>query len=329
MTPQTYMDAYRGFATAMPRFTASVFETPKRYLIAAGPDGNKPLERVAWTRDFMRALTSYRQPPIAGYDLHFYDWNMDTEDDTPVQFDQAGWDRVINGCLELEEVIEEQWALLQEGLALLPEPESTMDRRLERIDLVVGEWGNWHRDAFFARPALYQQVTMRDAITTALTLDLLQRSCDKVTVACNAQTINVLNSLILTEGEHTILTPNFDVFMMYKPHRGATALRVAREDEASGVHTFASVADDEVLVNLTNIAMSEAADVELDFAVPVRLEQMETLASPDPTAHNTEDAPDAVRRTAKTLDGAVGRSHRVQLVPGSVNVVRARIVATN
>ena len=81
-----------------------------------------------------------------------------------------------------------------------------------------------------------------------------------------------------------------------------------------------------LLVNLTNVAMSVAADVELDFAVPVRLEHLETLASAEPTAHNTVEAPDAVRRLATTLEGDVGLSHRLRLVPGSVNVLRARIV---
>jgi alpha-N-arabinofuranosidase len=328
MTPQTYMDAYRAFASGMPSFTSSVMETSSIYPIAAGPDGNKPLERVAWTRELMQALTSFRQPPIAAYDIHFYNWNVDHEEDTPVRFDREGWDRVIHGSLELEDVIEEQWALIQEGLALVPAPEVALGPPpLKHIDLIVGEWGNWHRDAFFARPALFQQVTMRDAITTALTLDILQRNCDKVAVACNAQTVNVLNALILTEGEHTVLTPNYDVFMMYKAHRGATALQVSRVDEASGVHVFASVTEDVVLVNLINVAMSDEAEVELDFAVPVRLEQVESLASDEPTAHNTADSPDAVRRVATTLAGDPGRSHRVRLAPGSVNLLRARVVA--
>ena len=105
---------------------------------------------------------------------------------------------------------------------------------------------------------------MRDAITTALTLDLLQRNCDKVTMACNAQTINVLNSLILTEGDRTILTPNYDVFMMYKAHRGMTALDVARNDsEDSAVYTFASRNEDgtQLLINLTNAHMNDGAEV--------------------------------------------------------------------
>ncbi|HEY0215629.1 MAG TPA: alpha-L-arabinofuranosidase C-terminal domain-containing protein [Cellulomonas sp.] len=323
MTPQSYLDAYRPYAAAMPHFTKSVFDAPAGYPIASGPDGNKPRERVEWTRDFFRALAEYRQPPIAGYDLHFYNWNIDHEDDTPTRFDQAGWDRVIAGCLELEEVILEQWALIQEGLALVPEPESSLDTRLTHVDLIVGEWGNWHRDAFYARPALYQQVTMRDAITTALTLDLLQRHCDKVSMACNAQTVNVLNSLILTEGDQTVLTPNYDVFMMYKPHRGAAALAVEPVDAPSGVHAFASATDDAVLVNLTNVSMTEPAEVELAFAVPVRLESVETLRADSPTAHNTVDAPDAVRRTTTVLDAAAATTHVVRVAAGSVNVVRA------
>ncbi|WP_201774800.1 alpha-L-arabinofuranosidase C-terminal domain-containing protein [Demequina salsinemoris] len=216
-------------------------------------------------------------------------------------------------------------ALIEEGLANVPQPESTLEPRLEHIDLVVGEWGNWHRDAFFARPALYQQVTMRDAITTALTLDILQRHADKISIACNAQTVNVLNSVILTDGDATILTPNFDVFMMYKAHRGATALTVAPVDETSGAHVFASVADDGTIrVNLTNPSMTDEVEVEIDFAVPVRLDQRETLAAATPTDHNTAEAPDAVRRVAERIDGEASGRHTVRLPAGSVTVLTAQ-----
>ncbi|MEP7765490.1 alpha-L-arabinofuranosidase C-terminal domain-containing protein [Sanguibacter sp. 25GB23B1] len=324
MTPTSYLDEYRRYSAALPRFTQSVLDAPAAYPIAVGPDGNKPLERVAWTRDLFRALATYRQPPISGYDLHFYNWNIDHETDSPTSFDEAGWDRVIQGSLELEEVLVEQWDLMQEGLALVPEPEFSLDTRLTHVDLIVGEWGNWHRDAFYARPALYQQVTMRDAITTALTLDILQRHCDKVSMACNAQTVNVLNSLILTEGESTILTPNFDVFMMYKAHRGATALAVDPVDAATGVHAFASVGADGILVNLTNVHMTDDVEVELTFPTPVRLESIETLRSDEPTRFNSVEHPDAVRRVTTPLQTGEASSHVVRLPAGSVNVVQVR-----
>lgn len=325
MTPQTYMDEYRRFASAMPSFVTDVFDATPLRAIASGPDGNKPRERVKWTEDFFRLLAEYRQPKIDGYDLHFYNWNIDDDADTPTEFDEAGWERVVNGCLELEDILRDQWTLMERGLALINEPESPMDTKLTHVDLVIGEWGNWHRTAFTARPALKQQVTMRDAVTTALTLDLLQRNCDKVSMACNAQTINVLNSLILTEGDHTVLTPNYDVFMMFRSHRGATALDVPRRDAESPVYVFASLAaDGTVLVDLTNTAMTDASDVELRFPSDMRLESMDTLAADDPHECNTTDDPDRVRAVSVPVDGMVSSSHTINLPAASVSTLRFR-----
>lgn len=323
-TARSYLDAYRTFATAMPRFTTGVLEPSTMYPIASGPDGNKPQERVEWTRDFFRGLGEYRVPPIAGYDMHFYNWNL-VEGETPIDFDEAGWDRVINGCLELEEVILEQRRLMDEGIAALPVPESDFFSPPVSVDLILGEWGNWHRDSFVARPALYQQVTMRDAITTALTLDILHRHGDEVTMACNAQTVNVLNALLLTEGEHTIRTPNFDVFMMYKAHQGATALRAEARDADSGAHVFTSRSGDTVTVNLINPHMTRDVDVELEFEASVTVMAMEVLTSDVPTRHNTASEPDAVRSRAVAVDGRSDTMHRVELPAGSVTVVRVHL----
>lgn len=328
MTPQTYMDEYRRYASAMPSFTTDLFTPTPMVAIASGPDGNKPRERVKWTEDFFRLLAEYRQPKIDGYDLHFYNWNIDDDRDTPTEFDEAGWNRVVGGCLELEDILREQWTLMNQGLALINEPEGPLDSKLDHVDLVVGEWGNWHKTAFLARPALRQQVTMRDAVTTALTLDLLQRNCDKVTMACNAQTINVLNSLILTEGERTVLTPNYDVFMMYRGHRGATALDVPRRDTESPVYVFASLGEDSrtLLVDLTNAAMYDAADIDLKFPVDVRLESMTTLAAGDPHECNTADDPDLVRAAGIPVGGDVAQSHAVTLPAASVSTLRFTVV---
>lgn len=337
MTPSTYLDEYRRFASAMPSFTTDVFAPSPMYAIACGPDGNKPRERVKWTEDFFRGLAEYRQPRINGYDLHFYNWNVDDDADTPTEFDEHGWDKVIAGCLELEDILRDQWRLMNDGLALIAEPETAMDAKLTHVDLIIGEWGNWHKPAFFARPALKQQVTMRDAVTTALTLDLLQRNCDKVSMACNAQTINVLNSLILTEGEQTILTPNYDVFMMYQPHRGAVALDVPRADAADDhVYVFASKSGDgsELFVNLTNAHMGSVAETTLVLPAGARIVRMRELASADPHDCNTADAPDLVRARdvdiedkgrVKVRPGASTCEITVRLDPASVNTLRVAL----
>ncbi len=327
MTPQTYMDEYRKFASAMPKFTSSIFETSPMYAIASGPDTNKPRESVTWTQDFFAELSSYRQPPIQGYDMHFYNWNITDPSDTPTEFTREGWNRVINGCLELEDIIHTQSELVRDGLRRIHEPEVAMDTKLEHVDLIIGEWGNWHYSAFTAQPALKQQATMRDAITTALTLDLLQRNCDKVSMACNAQTVNVLNSLILTDGEQMVITPHYDVFMMYQPHRGATALNVPRQDPESGAYVFASEHDGVITVNITNASMDAQKDVTVQFADAVEILGIKRLEAQDPHTCNTPDNPDAIRAYQVNEVHDDGTELNYTSPAASVSVITARIIS--
>ena len=67
---------------------------------------------------------------------------------------------------------------------------------------------------------------MRDALVAALTLNIFNRHCERVTMANIAQTINVLQALILTEegSDRMILTPTYHIFEMYKVHQDATLL---------------------------------------------------------------------------------------------------------
>ena len=53
-------------------------------------------------------------------------------------------------------------------------------------------------------------------------------------MACIAQLINVLQSVILTEGEKMILTPTYHIFHMYKYHQDAEFLH----SDLTGVDTI-------------------------------------------------------------------------------------------
>ncbi|TCD54048.1 alpha-L-arabinofuranosidase [Alloscardovia theropitheci] len=326
MTARMYMDKYRQFASSMPKFTSSIFEQSPIYAIASGPDTNKPRESVKWTEDIFAELSQYRQPPIHGYDMHFYNWNISDPEDTPTDFTQEGWNRVIHGCLELEDIIQTQSQLVNSGLKYIPQPEGFWDSKLEHVDLIIGEWGNWHYSAFNARPALQQQVSMRDAITTALTLDLLQRNCDKISMACNAQTVNVLNSLVLTDGKDMVITPNYDVFMMYQPHQNATALNVPRQDSQSGAYIFASQKDNRITINITNASMDAAKDVNVVFANDVEIMGMKRLESDDPHTCNTFDDPDAIRAYTVNDEFNDGMEFNFHVPAASITVISARIL---
>lgn len=323
-TAQGYAAEYRKYSTAAPSFRKDFGdrETEPLRLILSGPDGNKPRERVRWTRDLFRAFGEYRCPPFYGVDLHFYNWNLQNPEETETRFTREDWDRVVRGCFELEDVINEQYTLIREGLAALPEPEGPFPAGERRCALLVGEWGNWHGCAFGARPALFQQVSMRDAVTTALTLDIFHRNCDKVAAACVAQTVNVLNSLFLTQGERFLKTPNYDVFEMYQPHRGAEALSLQTEGGTGGLHSFASRKGNSICINLVNAGYDASEEAALQLPPAYTFRSGRQLASADPTDANTWDAPDLVRARDFAQVRQEGGAFCVSLPPASVTVLR-------
>ena len=82
--------------------------------------------------------------------------------------------------------------------------------------LIVDEWGVWYRPGEEIAPKylLSQPLTMRDALHTAVTLDIFNRHADKIAMANVAQTINCLHSLFLAEGDRFVRTPAYYVFEM-------------------------------------------------------------------------------------------------------------------
>lgn len=64
---------------------------------------------------------------------------------------------------------------------------------------------------------------------------------------------------VLTQGEHTILTPNYYVFDMYKPHRDAVLLeinivcdQVGGKEKVAQIYGLASEKDNIITLNLIN-----------------------------------------------------------------------------
>ena len=97
----------------------------------------------------------------------------------------------------------------------------------KRVALVVDEWGIWTNVEPGTNPGfLYQQNSMRDALVAATTLNIFNNHCDRVRMANLAQTVNVLQALILTKGHQMLLTPTYHVFDLYKVHQDAKWLPV-------------------------------------------------------------------------------------------------------
>ncbi|MBS1529513.1 MAG: alpha-N-arabinofuranosidase, partial [Bacteroidetes bacterium] len=97
----------------------------------------------------------------------------------------------------------------------------------KKVALVVDEWGVWTDVEPGTNPGfLYQQNSLRDALIAATNLNIFNNHCDRVKMANLAQTVNVLQSLILTDNDKMLLTPTYHVFDLYKVHQDAKFLPV-------------------------------------------------------------------------------------------------------
>lgn len=202
LTPDEYAGLYRRFSSWEPHYGL-----PLR-LVASGPNGTD----YDWTASFFERILGSRpiRPPF-GWALHYYT-DMPpaagaSEDDI-----YAGY-AVAN---RMEEILLGHWSAMG-----VHDP-------AHQTRLVVDEYGPWYHAAEVPPTAALglPQVTMRDALITALTLDILNRHAEKVGMATCAQLINCLDSLLLSHADQFVTTPVFSVFDMYKDHQGARAVRV-------------------------------------------------------------------------------------------------------
>ncbi|MCX6907659.1 MAG: alpha-N-arabinofuranosidase, partial [Verrucomicrobia bacterium] len=70
---------------------------------------------------------------------------------------------------------------------------------------------------------------MGDALVAAVTLDIFNNHCGRVRMANIAQTVNVMQSVILTDGEKMLVIPTYHVFEMFNVHHGATMIPIDLE----------------------------------------------------------------------------------------------------
>ncbi len=148
-----------------------------------------------------------------------------------------------------------------------------------------------------------------------------------------AQTINVLQAMILTDGPRMVLTPSYHVFEMYKVHQDATLLPLVMENEIVERHgqripeISASASRDaqgRVHLSLCNLNAEIAAEVALELrgtATPPRSLGGRILTAPRMDSRNDFDHPEEV---VPRPFAAVAVDHgkaRLQLPPMSVVVV--------
>ena len=144
-----------------------------------------------------------------------------------------------------------------------------------------------------------------------------------------AQTINVLQAMILTDKEKMLLTPTYHVFEMFKVHQGATTLKldlttpdyVLGDAKLPAVSASASRdAAGKVHLSLVNTNPREAVTIACTLdgvaAGPVT---GRVLTAPSMNAHNTFAAPDTVK--PQPFTGAQRTDSRLTVTLPAMSVV--------
>ena len=120
-----------------------------------------------------------------------------------------------------------------------------------------------------------------------------------------AQTVNVLQAVLLTDGAQLIRTPTYHVFEMNKRHHDAARLDVhfaspvdARPVGDLSLRTLsmsASTKDGSALLSLTNLDAASARTVEVDLrGAAFDVGRARILTAAQLADHNTAEQPDRV-----------------------------------
>jgi alpha-N-arabinofuranosidase len=282
MRPEYYADEYRRYATYLRNFGEN-----KLYKVACGANADD----YNWTEVLMKNAGKY----MDGLSLHYYtmplDWSQPKG--SAVDFDEKEWFGILQMTLYMEKLIEKNIEIMDK-----------YDEK-KQVGLIVDEWGAWYQVEPGTNPGfLYQQNTLRDAIVAAINLNLFNNHCDRIQMANLAQMVNVLQSVILTEGDKMILTPTYHVFKMFSVHQNAELLETNLEktyyqygEEKIDQLSASSSMDSEgnIHISLCNLDPSNEIELNCELLGASKSKISGTiLTSKEMNARNTFETQDAI-----------------------------------
>ncbi|MEJ6951775.1 alpha-N-arabinofuranosidase [Natronospora cellulosivora (SeqCode)] len=284
MRPEYYADLYRRYQTYVRNYGDN-----KIFKIAGGAN----VDDYHWTEVLMERAAKF----MDGLSLHYYTVPKVWEDKgSATDFDKDEWFATMKKTLYMEELIQKHGTIMDKY-----DPE-------KRVGLIIDEWGTWFNVEEGTNPGfLYQQNSLRDALVAGINLNIFNNNCDRVQMANIAQTINVLQAMILTRGEEMLLTPSYHVFEMYKVHQDADLLdfNLVCEDYQDGdesipaVNASASI-NENGEINITLCNLNPDKDIKINSILnsqeyKVSDSSARVLTANELNAHNTFENKDLVK----------------------------------
>ncbi len=322
MRPQYYGDLFRRYQTYVRNY-----------------DTKKPIQKICcganandyeWTKDVLKTTHEHTQPEFHGFmdglSLHYYTVpNTWSEKGSATEFTKEEWYKTLHKAYGMEDLVTRHGTIMDEY-----DPE-------KKIGMIVDEWGCWFDVEPGTNPGfLYQQNSVRDALVAGLTLNIFNKHCDRVKMANIAQTVNVLQSVILTEGPDMVKTPTYHVFHMYRHHQGAKLLHSTLLGvEETGIDEWKvpaiteSVSENEegiITVTLNNLSAEKEERVEIQLGDgTASMEILEAnIVTGNMDAYNTFDEPENVTEQTMTDVKSDGNQLIVTLPACSVAELRFR-----
>ena len=299
MTPEFYANLYRQYQTYIRQYNR---ESPIKKIA-----GGANVADDFWTRGVLSTCFKAPHPDFAhgfmdGLSLHYYVHPQGWEKKgSATDFDEAEYYTTMRKALYMEELIRLHGGIMDEY-----DPD-------KKIGMIVDEWGTWYTVEPGTNPGfLYQQNTVRDALVAGVTLNIFNKHSDRVRMACVAQMVNVLQAVILTEGEKMLLTPTYHVMHMYRHHQGAELVE-SKLHGVRGVGTGESAIpqlqesvsvdrDGVITVTLVNLSAGDSETVNIELAQSgYRVAEARIVTGADVHDYNTFDEPGKVHE--RNFDG--------------------------
>jgi alpha-N-arabinofuranosidase len=309
MTAEYYANIYRQYTTFM----------------TSG--GGRPLYRIAsgansadyhWTEVLMRDIPKHLLDGVGVHHYSVIDWNAKS---SATQFTEAQYYLTMKQAWRMEELVTKHAAIMDKY-----DPKN-------QVAMIVDEWGGWYEVEPGTNGAfLFQQNTMRDAMIAGVTLNIFNNHARRVKMANLAQTVNVLQAVILTEGNKLLLTPTYHVMEMYNVHQDALMVPMqftsppveGNADQLPAISAAASRDKSGKLhVSLTNIDLKKTHVVEITLEGRSAYKTVggRILASGKVQDHNSFDQPNRVVPKNYTGANLSGNRLRLSLPPNSVLVL--------
>ena len=304
MTPEFYANEYRRYQTYVRQYNASMdteenIDTPELIRkIACGAN----IDDTEWTEGVLKTLFCHCEPRFHGHadglSLHYYThpggWD---HKGSATEFDGKTWYMTLAKAAYMEELIRMHGAIMDQY-----DPE-------KKLGMIVDEWGTWFDVEPGTNPGfLYQQNTMRDALVACINLNIFNKHSDRVKMTCIAQMVNVLQSVILTEGAKMVKTPTWHVFNLFKNHQDASLVESHIETKQIGeeeqfmvpnLSESASVdSEGRLQITIGNLSVTEDCFVETSIAGFAGKKASAEILRGEMHAKNTFDDPDAVHTEA-------------------------------